>query len=185
MHYVAVIQSLSHVQLFSTPWLSHTRLLCPSNEYSGLISFRTDWFDFLAVQGTLKSLLHHHSSNTLILWHSAFFMAQLLSMYYWYYWLKCLWSLYKQHFTVHNLLLQHAFPVVYSSWFLSNILLFIYNSVYLFILPSMDIVIFRTFFFFLVETASVRILKCVALLLEWVILENIHFKVERLGHAAE
>ena len=48
----------------------------PSNEYSGLISFRIDWLDILAVQGTLKSL-QHHSSKTSILWHSAFFMVQL------------------------------------------------------------------------------------------------------------
>ena len=49
----------------------------PSNEYSGLISFRIDWFDLLAVQGTLKSLLQHHSSKASILQHSAFFMVQL------------------------------------------------------------------------------------------------------------
>ena len=49
----------------------------PSNEYSGWISFRTDWFDLLAVQGTLKSLLQHHSSKASVLWYSAFFMAQL------------------------------------------------------------------------------------------------------------
>ena len=49
----------------------------PSNEYSGLISFRMDWLDLLAVQGTLKSLLQHHSSKASILWHSAFFIAQL------------------------------------------------------------------------------------------------------------
>ena len=48
----------------------------PSNEYSGLISFRMDWFDLLAVQGTLKSLLQHHSSKALILQCSAFFMVQ-------------------------------------------------------------------------------------------------------------
>ena len=48
-----------------------------SKEYSGLISFRTDWLDLLAVQGTLKSLLQHHSSKTLILWCSAFFTVQL------------------------------------------------------------------------------------------------------------
>ena len=47
----------------------------PSNEYSGLISFRMDWFDLLAVQGTLKSLLQHHSSKASILQHSAFFMS--------------------------------------------------------------------------------------------------------------
>ena len=49
----------------------------PSNEYSGLISFRIDWFDPLEVQGTLKSLLQHHSSKVLILQRSAFFMVQL------------------------------------------------------------------------------------------------------------
>ena len=51
--------------------------ISPSNEYSGLISFRMDWLDLLAVQGTLKSLLQHHSSKASILWHSAFSMVQL------------------------------------------------------------------------------------------------------------
>ena len=53
----------------------------PSNEYSGLISFRMDWLDLLAVQGTLKSLLQHHSSKASILQHSAFFMVQLSHPY--------------------------------------------------------------------------------------------------------
>ena len=53
----------------------------PPNEYSGLISFRIDWFDLLAVQGTLKSLLQHHSSKASILWHSVFFMVQLSHPY--------------------------------------------------------------------------------------------------------
>ena len=53
----------------------------PSNGYSGLISFRIDWFHFLAVQGTLKSLLQHHNSKASILWHSAFFMVQLSYLY--------------------------------------------------------------------------------------------------------
>ena len=52
-----------------------------SNEYSGLISFRIDWFDLLAVQGTLKCLLQHHSSKASILWHSAFFTVQLSHPY--------------------------------------------------------------------------------------------------------
>ena len=52
-----------------------------SNEYSGLISFRMDWLDLLAVQGTLKSLLQHHSSKASILWPSAFFMVQLSYLY--------------------------------------------------------------------------------------------------------
>ena len=137
------VQSLSHVQLFATPWtaapqaslsitnsrsllklmsiesmmpsnhlilchpfllpsifpsirvFSNESVLCirwpkywsfsfsisPSNEYSGLISFRIDWFDLLAVQGTLKSLLQHHSSKASILQCSAIFMAQLSQVY--------------------------------------------------------------------------------------------------------
>ena len=55
--------------------------ISPSNEYSGLISFRIDWFDLLAVQGTLKSLLQHHSSKASILQRSAFFMVQLSHPY--------------------------------------------------------------------------------------------------------
>ena len=55
--------------------------ICPSNEYSGLISFRMDWLDLLAVQVTLKSLLQHHSSKASILWCSAFFMVQLSHSY--------------------------------------------------------------------------------------------------------
>ena len=55
--------------------------ISPSNEYSGLISFRMDWFDLLAVQGTLKDLFQHHSSKTLILQHSAFFMVQISHPY--------------------------------------------------------------------------------------------------------
>ena len=53
----------------------------PSNEYSGLVSFRIDWLDLLAVQGTLKSLLQHHGSKASILWCSAFFMVQLSHLY--------------------------------------------------------------------------------------------------------
>ena len=55
--------------------------ISPSNEYSGLISLRMDWLDSLAVQGTLKSLLLHHSSKTSILWCSAFFVIQLSHPY--------------------------------------------------------------------------------------------------------
>jgi len=135
------VQSLSHVQLFVTPWIaarqaslsitnsqsslkltsiesvmpsSHLILCCPllllppippsirvfcnestlhmrwpkywsfsftiipSKEHTGLISFRMDWLDLLAVQGTLKSLLQHHSSKASIFWRSAFFTVQLL-----------------------------------------------------------------------------------------------------------
>ena len=55
--------------------------ICPCNEYSGLISFRIDWLDFLPVQGTLKNLLQHHSSEAVILQCSAFFMVQLSHPY--------------------------------------------------------------------------------------------------------
>ena len=56
-------------------------MVSPSNEYSGLISFRMDWLDLLAVQGTLKSLLQHHNSKASILQHSAFFIVQLSHPY--------------------------------------------------------------------------------------------------------
>ena len=55
--------------------------ISPSNEHPGLISFRMDWLDLLAVQGTLKSLLQHHSAKASILWHSAFFAVQLAHPY--------------------------------------------------------------------------------------------------------
>ena len=55
--------------------------ISPSSKYSGLISLKIDWFDFLAVQGTLRSLLQHHSLNALILRHSTFFMVQLSQLY--------------------------------------------------------------------------------------------------------
>ena len=57
--------------------LSFSFNISPSNEYSGLVSFRIDWFDLLAVQGTLKSLLQHHSSKASIFRHSAFLIIQL------------------------------------------------------------------------------------------------------------
>ena len=55
--------------------------ISPSSEYSGLISFRIDWFDLFSVQGTLKSLPQHHNSKASILWHLAFFMVQLSHPY--------------------------------------------------------------------------------------------------------
>ena len=55
--------------------------ISPSNEHPGLVSFRMDWLDLLAVQGTCKSLLQHHSSKAPILWHSAFFTVQLSHPY--------------------------------------------------------------------------------------------------------
>ena len=55
--------------------------ISPSNEYSGLISFRIDWLDLFAVHGTLKSLLQHHSSKASVLWHSTFFTVRLSHPY--------------------------------------------------------------------------------------------------------
>ena len=78
------------IRVFSDESVLHTRWpkdwsfsfnINPSNEYSGLISFRIDWLDLLAVQGTLKNLVQHHSSKTSILWHSAFFIVQLSHLY--------------------------------------------------------------------------------------------------------
>ena len=60
---------------------SFTFSISPFSEYSGLISFRIDWSDLLAVQGTVKSLLQHHISKASILWHSAFFVVQLSHPY--------------------------------------------------------------------------------------------------------
>ena len=67
-----------------TRWLkywSFSFIISPSKEYSGLISFRMDWLDLLAVQGTLKSLLQHNSSKASILWCSTFFIVQLSDPY--------------------------------------------------------------------------------------------------------
>ena len=79
------IKVFSHEFTLNIRWLSKywsfSFSISPSNEYSGLISFGTDWFDLLAVQGTLKSLLQHHSSNASILRHSAFFIVQLTSIH--------------------------------------------------------------------------------------------------------
>ena len=78
------------VRVFSNESVLHIRWpkywdfsfnISPSNEYSGLISSRMDWLDFLAVQGTLKSLLQQHSSKASILWYSAFFIFQLSHPY--------------------------------------------------------------------------------------------------------
>ena len=74
------------IRVFSNESILHMRWpkywsfsfnISPSNEYSGLISFRMDWLDLLAVQGTLKRLLQHHGSKASIFWHSAFFIVQL------------------------------------------------------------------------------------------------------------
>ena len=78
------------IRVFSSDSVLHIRWpkywsfsfsISPSNEYSGLISFRMDWFDHLAVQGTLKSLLQHHSSKASVLWQSGFFMVQFSHPY--------------------------------------------------------------------------------------------------------
>ena len=80
----------SSIRVFSSELVLHIRWpkywsfsfnISPSNEYSGLISFRTDWLDLLALQGTLKSLLQHHSLKASTLWHSTFFIVQLSHPY--------------------------------------------------------------------------------------------------------
>ena len=78
------IRVFSNVSVLHIRWPKYWSLsfsLSPSNEYSGLISFRMDWSDLFAVQGTLKSLLQHHSSKTSILRCSAFFIVQLSHPY--------------------------------------------------------------------------------------------------------
>ena len=85
-----LLPSIFHINVFSSEsalgvrwpkYWSFSFSISPSKEYPGLISFRIDWLDLLAVQGTLKSLLQHHSSKAPILWHSAFFMIQLSHPY--------------------------------------------------------------------------------------------------------
>ena len=76
-----VISNESVVCIRWPKYWSFSFSISPSKEYSGLISFRMDWLDLLAVQGTLKSLLQHHSSKASILWHSVFFIVQLSHPY--------------------------------------------------------------------------------------------------------
>ena len=89
-HHLLLLPSvLASIRIFSTEsilirWPKYWSLrfsISPSNEYSGLISFRMDWLDLLAIQETLKSLLQHHSSKASILRHSAFFIVQLSDPY--------------------------------------------------------------------------------------------------------
>ena len=76
------IRVFSNMSILRIRWPKYWSFsISPSNEYSGLIFFRMDWFDLLAVQGTLESLLQHHSSEALVLRHSAFFMVQLSHPY--------------------------------------------------------------------------------------------------------
>ena len=78
------IKVFSKESVLPIRWLKHWSFnfsISSSNGYSGLISFRMDWLYLLTVQGTLKSLLQHHSSKASILWHSAFFIVQLSHLY--------------------------------------------------------------------------------------------------------
>jgi len=77
-HNIRVFSKDSVLHIRWPKYWSFSFSISPSNEYAGLISFRIDWFDLLAVQGTLKSLIQHHSSKTSVLWCSAFFLVQLL-----------------------------------------------------------------------------------------------------------
>ena len=76
---IRVFSNGSVLRIRWSKYWSFSFRISPSNEYSGLISFRMDWLDLLAVQGTLKSLLQHHSSKASILWHLAFFYNPILT----------------------------------------------------------------------------------------------------------
>ena len=80
-HSIRVISSESVLRIRWPKYWSLSFSISPSNEYSGLIFFRTDWFDLPEVQGTLKSLLQHHSSKASIFWHSALFIVYLSHSY--------------------------------------------------------------------------------------------------------
>ena len=138
----------SSIRVFSNESVFHIRWpkywsfsfsISPSNEYSGLIPFRIDWFDLLAVQGTLKSLLQHHRTKASIIWCSAFFIVQLSYPYmttgkyhrfdymdlcwqsdvtaFQYAVLICHWSLRKASLTLLAILWNSAFRLVYLSFF--------------------------------------------------------------------
>ena len=78
---IRVFSSESGLHIRWPKYWSFSFSISPSNEHSGLISFRTDWFDLLAVQGTLKSFLQHQDSKASFPWHPAFLMAQLSCLY--------------------------------------------------------------------------------------------------------
>ena len=78
---IMVFSSESTLRMWWPKYWSFSFSIRPSNEHPGLISFRINWLDLLAVQGTLKSLLQHHSSNASILWCSVFFIVQLSRPY--------------------------------------------------------------------------------------------------------
>ena len=78
---IRVFSNESALRIRWPKYWSFSLNISPSNEHPGLISFRMDWLDFLAVQGTLRSLLQHHSSKASILWCSAFFIVQLSHPY--------------------------------------------------------------------------------------------------------
>ena len=78
---IRIFSSESVLRIWWPKYWSFSFSISPSNEYSGLISFRMDWLDLLAVQGTLKNLLQHHSSKASILQRSAFFIVQLSHPY--------------------------------------------------------------------------------------------------------
>ena len=78
---IRVFSNESALRIRWPKYWSFSFSISPSNEYPGLISFRMDWLDLLAVQGTLKTLLQHHSSKAPILQHSAFFIVQLSHPY--------------------------------------------------------------------------------------------------------
>ena len=80
-HSIRVFPKESVLPIRWPKYCSFSFSISPSNEYSGLISFRMDWLDLLAVQGTLKSLLQHQSSKASVLWCSTFFMARLSHPY--------------------------------------------------------------------------------------------------------
>ena len=78
---IGVFSNVSALHIRWSKYWSFNFRFSPSNEYSGLISFRIDWLDILAIQGTLKSLLQHHHSKASILWLSVFFIIQLSDPY--------------------------------------------------------------------------------------------------------
>ena len=105
---IRVFSNESTLQMRWPKYWSFSFSISPSKEHPGLLSFRMDWLDLLAVQGTLKSLLQHHNSNVSILWQLAFFMVQLST-------LTSVHDYWKNHnFDYTDVSMVHPFPI-YSS----------------------------------------------------------------------
>ena len=164
---ISVFSSESGLHIRWPKYWSFSFNINPSNEYSGLISFRMDWLDLLSVQGTLKSLLQHHSSKASILQCSAFFIVQLSHPYMTIGWNTVLKK--------KSIILLLSFPTIYDFDVLHYIFMFLFGVVFLSSLSQIDF-----FFMCLLVSLSDLISNCdfpyiFLLLFSCIIHSAIHF----------